>query len=87
MTHSARVVCPTCGLDETFEKLADARLRIERHRTETGHDPDWELESIAPGVERAGDLAVVCGECHLGDESPFSPAAADDAVDDGATLE
>ncbi|WP_042663207.1 hypothetical protein [Haloferax sp. ATB1] len=57
----ATVSCPTCGLEERFSKLADARLRIEEHRAETGHDPTWELGRFAPGVEKMGDDAGVCG--------------------------
>ncbi|KAB1192033.1 MULTISPECIES: DUF7542 family protein [Haloferax] len=57
----ATVICPTCGLEETFSKLADARLRIEDHREETGHDPDWKLGRFAPGVEKMGEEAGVCG--------------------------
>ncbi|SEK48232.1 DUF7542 family protein [Haloferax larsenii] len=63
-TPRATVRCPDCGLEETFEKLAAARQRIEAHREETGHDPDWKLGRFAPGVERMGDEAGVCG---LGD--------------------
>ncbi|MGB9957887.1 DUF7542 family protein [Haloferax prahovense] len=57
----ATVSCLTCGLEERFSKLADARLRIEEHRAETGHDPTWELGRFAPGVEKMGDDAGVCG--------------------------
>ncbi|ELZ85505.1 hypothetical protein C453_06808 [Haloferax elongans ATCC BAA-1513] len=63
-TPRATVHCPDCGLEETFEKLAAARKRIEDHREETGHDPDWKLGRFAPGVKRMGDEAGVCG---LGD--------------------
>lgn len=57
----ATVTCPDCDLEEAFEKLATARERIEEHRTETGHDPTWELGHLDSGVERAGDDAGVCG--------------------------
>lgn len=59
--HRATVTCPTCGLEESFDRLAAARTRIEEHREGTGHDPLWELSRIAPGVERAGEEAGVCG--------------------------
>ena len=59
------VTCPTCGFEESFGKLAAARSRIEEHREETGHDPLWELSRLAPGVERAGDEAGVCGRLNL----------------------
>lgn len=57
----ATVTCPSCGLEETFEKLQAARTCIEDHRAETGHDPVWELHGFSEGVERAGDAAGVCG--------------------------
>jgi len=57
----ATVTCPECDLTETFDKLATARTFIETHRTETGHDATWELHRLAPGVERAGEEAGVCG--------------------------
>ncbi|WP_396610259.1 hypothetical protein ACH9L7_08320 [Haloferax sp. S1W] len=60
-TPRATVRCPDCGLEETFSKLASARERIEEHREETGHDPDWQLGRFAPGVEQMGDEAGVCG--------------------------
>jgi hypothetical protein len=55
------VSCGACDLTETFDKLATARECIETHRTETGHDPTWELPELASGVERAGAEAGVCG--------------------------
>ena len=74
----ATVTCPECGQRETFDKLARARVFIETHRSETGHEATWELHRLSPGVERAGDDAGVCGlsECttedsplYLGDET------------------
>jgi hypothetical protein len=59
--YRATVVCSTCGLEESYSKLADARLHIEEHREETGHDPDWKLGRFAPGVEQMGSEAGVCG--------------------------
>ena len=59
--HEAIVTCPACGLEERFEKLQAARARIEDHRAETGHDPQWDLPELAPGVVRAGAAAGVCG--------------------------
>ncbi|MFB6170943.1 MAG: hypothetical protein ABEJ23_00295 [Haloarculaceae archaeon] len=61
--HRATVTCPACGLEESFAKLAPARERIEAHREATGHDPVWQLSRLAPGVERAGAAAGVCGRC------------------------
>ena len=63
MATRATVRCPDCDLEETFEKLQPARVRIETHRAETGHDPRWDLDSMSSGVERAGDEAGVCGRC------------------------
>jgi hypothetical protein len=60
-SHRATVTCPDCELHESFEKLGDARARIETHRRETGHDPVWELGELDKGVVRAGDAAGVCG--------------------------
>ncbi|WP_416839110.1 hypothetical protein [Haloferax sp. DFSO52] len=60
-TPRATVRCPECDLEETFSKLATARICIEEHREETGHDPEWELGRFAPGVEKMGDQAGVCG--------------------------
>ncbi|WP_136716942.1 DUF7542 family protein [Halorientalis salina] len=59
--HRATVTCPSCELEETFEKLQEARTCIEDHRVETGHDPQWELATLSSGVERAGAAAGVCG--------------------------
>lgn len=55
------VSCPDCDLQQTFEKLGDARAAIEHHRVETGHEATWDLGSLDDGVERAGDQAGVCG--------------------------
>ena len=63
--NRATVTCPTCGFEESFDRLRAARARIEEHREETGHDPVWELSRLAPGVERAGDEAGVCGRLDL----------------------
>ncbi|WP_435181793.1 DUF7542 family protein [Halorussus sp. AFM4] len=61
----ATVTCPDCDLDETFDRLGAARARIETHRTEAGHEAEWELHRLDSGVERAGADAGVCGrpEC------------------------
>lgn len=57
----ATVVCSACDFEETFAKLRDARVAVDRHQRETGHDPSWELGRLDSGVERAGDMATVCG--------------------------
>ena len=68
----ATVTCTECERTETFDRLARARSFIETHRSETGHEATWELHRLAPGVERAGDDAGVCGrpEC-TSEESPL----------------
>jgi hypothetical protein len=62
--HRATVTCPTCGFEADFDKLGPARLAIDQHREETGHEAQWELSRLAPGVERAGDLATTCDKCN-----------------------
>lgn len=68
------VTCPDCGVDERFETLRAAREHVERHRRETGHEPDWEIDGLSPGVERAGADAGVCGagDC-ANPETPLTP--------------
>ncbi|MGQ4557627.1 DUF7542 family protein [Halobellus sp. GM3] len=65
----ATVKCFECELTRAFDRLATARSFIETHRAETGHEATWELHRLAPGVERAGDEAGVCGrpECTTSD--------------------
>ena len=65
----ATVTCSECDLSETFDRLAAARSSIDAHRDETGHEATWEIHGLAPGVERAGDEAGVCGrpECTTAD--------------------
>ncbi|MFC4451538.1 DUF7542 family protein [Halorussus aquaticus] len=72
----ATVTCPDCDFRETFERLRTARSRIEDHRTETGHEAEWELHRLDSGVERAGDEAGVCGRPECTDED--SPLFRDD---------
>ncbi|NHX36376.1 MULTISPECIES: DUF7542 family protein [Halolamina] len=55
------VTCADCNLSETFDSLGTAREFVEDHRTETGHEPTWQLPELAAGVQRAGDEAGVCG--------------------------
>jgi hypothetical protein len=57
----ATVTCGDCEFEESFDRLRDARTAVERHRASTGHDPTWEIGSLAAGVERAGEDAGVCG--------------------------
>lgn len=55
------VACPSCGLTETYDSLRRARTAVDDHEAETGHEPDWSIERLAAGVERAGADAGVCG--------------------------
>lgn len=70
--RTATVTCGDCEYEASFDRLGDARVALEAHRTETGHDPAWEVESVAAGVERAGEDAGLCGrpEC-TNEESPL----------------
>lgn len=72
MATRATVTCPDCSLHETFDRLAAARSLLDSHRAETGHDPDWELGRLSPGVERAGEEAGVCGRPECATDSPLS---------------
>ena len=60
-SERATVTCGECGFEKTFDRLRDARMAVEQHRTATGHDPTWELYGLSAGVERAGKDAGVCG--------------------------
>lgn len=75
MTTRVTVTCPDCGLEESFSKLRDARERVDDHEAD-GHDPDWQIEQLASGVERAGDDAGVCGRPDC--TNPNSPLVRDD---------
>jgi hypothetical protein len=66
------VTCPDCALHETFDRLAPARSLIESHREETSYEAVWEVGSLSPGVERAGDDAGVCGRSECATDSPLS---------------
>jgi len=59
--QSATVTCGACEYEESFDRLGDARAAVQAHRSETGHDPTWEIQSVAAGVETAGADAGVCG--------------------------
>ncbi|GAB3419656.1 hypothetical protein GCM10027435_21300 [Haloparvum alkalitolerans] len=68
------VTCPDCDLRERFETLRPAREHVARHRRETGHEPDWEIGGLSPGVERAGADAGVCGRERCGNpDTPLTP--------------
>lgn len=55
------VACQDCGFRESFPNLGKARVALDDHETETGHDIDWEIDRVASGVEQAGADAGICG--------------------------
>lgn len=55
------VRCAECRFEATHDRLRTARETLADHEAETGHAVDWRIESLAPGVERAGEDAGVCG--------------------------
>ncbi|KTG11575.1 hypothetical protein AUR64_03500 [Haloprofundus marisrubri] len=55
------VTCRDCTLEESFENLGRARVALDDHELETGHDVDWRIIRVAGGVEQAGADAGVCG--------------------------
>jgi hypothetical protein len=66
------VRCDCCSLAETYDRLRDARTAVDDHESATGHEVDWEIESLDAGVSRAGADAGVCGrpEC-ANEDSPL----------------
>jgi hypothetical protein len=59
------VRCDDCAYEAAFDSLRRARTAVSEHERATGHAVEWEIGSLAEGVERAGDDAGVCGraEC------------------------
>ncbi|MWV39034.1 hypothetical protein [Natrialba sp. INN-245] len=55
------IECHDCAFRESFANLGRARIALDDHESETGHSVDWEIDSVAPGVERAGADAGICG--------------------------
>ncbi|RAW44787.1 hypothetical protein DQW50_12290 [Halorubrum sp. 48-1-W] len=55
------VRCAECRFEATHDRLRTARETLATHEADTGHAVDWRIESLAPGVERAGADAGVCG--------------------------
>ena len=80
------VTCADCSFESEHERLRDARVALDDHESETGHDARWEIESLAAGVTRAGADAGVCGrpECTNADSPLVDPPGADASEgDDG----
>ncbi|QWC18535.1 hypothetical protein [Halorubrum sp. 2020YC2] len=71
MATSVRVRCDDCSYEAAFDSLRRARTALSDHERETGHAVEWEIGSLARGVERAGDDAGVCGR--PGCENPDTP--------------
>ena len=80
MATSVRVSCDDCSYEEAFDSLRRARTALRDHERATGHAVEWEIGSLAGGVERAGDDAGVCGRA--GCENPDTPLL-DHGLEDG----
>ncbi|WP_066411640.1 DUF7542 family protein [Halorubrum aethiopicum] len=55
------VRCADCRFESIHDRLRSARETLTAHEADAGHAVDWRIESLAPGVERAGADAGVCG--------------------------
>ena|GEM_PF-392298 len=55
------VTCTDCSFETTFSRLSAARVALADHERATGHTADWTIDSLSPGIERAGEDAGVCG--------------------------
>ena len=79
------VTCADCSFGSEHERLRDARVALDDHESETGHDARWEIESLAAGVTRAGADAGVCGrpECTNADSPLVDPPGTDASEGDG----
>ncbi|GAB6880595.1 hypothetical protein JCM17823_28690 [Halorubrum gandharaense] len=80
------VTCADCDYTETFDGLRRGREAVAAHESNTGHNADFEIRQLAPGVERAGADAGVCGrpDC-ANDDSPLVNHGSEEttgAVDD-----
>ncbi|GGL71979.1 DUF7542 family protein [Halocalculus aciditolerans] len=70
MPTRVTVTCPDCEFEAAFSKLRDARECVDDHERD-GHDPDWRIDRLTAGVERAGDDAGVCGGDDCNPDSPL----------------
>jgi len=76
------VTCADCSFETTFGRLSAARIALADHERATGHTADWTIDSLSPGVERAGEEAGVCGiPGSSADDSPLVRSESRDAVD------
>ncbi|WP_224450530.1 DUF7542 family protein [Haloprofundus salilacus] len=55
------VECRDCTFDESFPNLGRARVALNDHELETGHDVDWQINRVSAGVEQAGADAGIFG--------------------------
>jgi hypothetical protein len=55
------VTCTNCSFETTFSRLSAARVALADHERATGHTANWTIDSLSPGIERAGEEAGVCG--------------------------
>jgi hypothetical protein len=72
------VRCDDCAYEAAFDSLRRARTAVSDHERATGHAVEWEIGSLAEGVERAGDDAGVCGRAECA--NPDSPLLDRDAA-------
>lgn len=65
--------CSDCEFQDSFGNLGRARLALNDHESELGHNVDWQINRVAAGVAQAGADAGVCGRSGCG--NPDSPLA------------
>jgi len=71
MTNNVVIACRDCDFQESFPNLGRARVALDAHESEQGHDVDWQINRVEAGVAQAGADAGVCGVA--GCENPESP--------------
>ena len=71
MNNSVEIACRDCDFQDSFPNLGRARLALDAHESEQGHDVDWQINRVEAGVAQAGADAGVCGIS--GCENPESP--------------
>ena len=71
MNNSVEIACRDCDFQDSFPNLGRARLALDAHESEQGHDVDWQINRVEAGVAQAGADAGVCGIS--GCDNPESP--------------
>ena len=71
MSNNVVIACRDCDFQDSFPNLGRARLALDAHESERGHDVDWQINRVEAGVAQAGADAGVCGIA--GCENPDSP--------------